>query len=57
MILVFISFLMLIGVAVAVRLFDSSIRSSKYGKLIVDIVFIAAILIIIVKFIVFIVGG
>jgi hypothetical protein len=46
--LVLIALMLFIGIAFAVKMFDSEIRASKYGKLIVDILFFVAIILIVV---------
>lgn len=43
MLLVLISLVLFIGIGIAVKMFDTEIRVSKYGKLVVDMIFFLAI--------------
>ena len=51
------SILILIVILVAVRLFDSSIRDSKYGKEIVVWLFLSDIAFLIISIISYVIGG
>lgn len=57
MVIVIIAALVLIGICIAVKLYDEQIRASRYGKAIVVYLTLLALLTIIVKFVIFLIGG
>lgn len=57
MAVVIVAALVLIGICIAVKLYDEQIRASKYGKAIVVYLTLLALLTIIVKFVIFLIGG
>ena len=52
-----IAIIILVGLLVCVRLFDASIRASKYGKQIVVYIFVIDVLYILARLIWYVIGG
>lgn len=57
MAVIIIAVIVLIGICIAVKLYDEQIRASKYGKAIVVYLTLLAFLTIIVKIVIFLIGG